>query len=231
MVVLMTPMLFFLKPRLPVSSTQAFRPIDMTFIKSPLFWILQTFNMIQGLGYFLPINYLPSIMQSLGGSPTLGSITILLVNLGSIVGCLLVGVLNDRLDVTTILLGIALSSSSAVFLVMGFSDSIVPLTIFSLLYGLTASPYSTSWSGMIKDLQRFYEGTDTTIVFGLLAAGKGVGSVISGPLSEAFVNGAQLSQSVVHSAYGTQYGSIILFSGCTALAGGSSWFFRRAGFI
>jgi MFS family permease len=230
-VVLASPILFFMKPRLPISNTHIPPPVDLAFLKSPFFWTLQTFNTIQALGYFLPTNYLPTIAESLGLGRTLGSLTILCVNLAGIFGCIGVGALVDRFDVTLVLLGQGLFSCIAVFVILGFTTSAAPLFVFSLVYGLTAAAYSTSWGGVIRELQRKHDNTDANVVFGLLAMGRGVGSVISGPLSETLVDQSKALHGADISAYGSEYGSIIIFSGCTAFAGGLAWFVRRAGFI
>ncbi|KAM0694617.1 hypothetical protein Q7P36_004973 [Cladosporium allicinum] len=230
-VILASPILFLMKPRLPISSTHISPPVDLAFLKSPFFWTLQFFNTIQALGYFLPTNYLPTIAESLGLGRTLGSLTILCVNLAGIFGCIGVGALVDRFDVTLVLLGQGLFSCIAVFVILGFTTTIAPLFVFSLVYGLTAAAYSTSWGGVIRELQRKHENTDANVVFGLLAMGRGVGSVISGPLSETLVDQSKSLHGADISAYGSEYGSIIIFSGCTAFAGGLAWFVRRAGFI
>jgi MFS family permease len=230
-VILSSPIIFLLKPRLPISASHVAPPVDLAFLKSPFFWTLQLFNTIQALGYFLPTNYLPTIAESLGLGRTLGSLTILCVNLTGIFGCIGVGALVDRFDVTLVLLGQGILSCIAVFIALGFTTSIAPLFVFSLLYGLTAAAYSTSWGGVIRELQRKHENTDANVVFGLLAMGRGVGSIISGPLSETLVDESKSLHGAAISAYGSEYGSIIIFSGCTAFAGGLAWFVRRAGFI
>ncbi|SMR60092.1 unnamed protein product [Zymoseptoria tritici ST99CH_3D1] len=186
-VTLSLPLLFLMKPRLPISATYVSPRVDLSFLQSRLFWIFQLFNTIQALGYFLPVNYLPSIAEELGLSPTLGSLTVLLVNLGMIFGCLAVGSLVDRFDVTTVLLGVSTISGFTVFAILGLSIVTAPLFIFSIMYGLTAGTYSTHWGGMIRELQKKHDGTDANLVFGLFALGRGVGSIISGPLSESLV--------------------------------------------
>lgn len=114
---------------------------------------------------------------------------------------------------------------------LGFTRSIAPLFVFSLLYGLTAAAYSTSWGGVIREMQRKHENTDANVVFGLLAMGRGVGSIISGPLSKTLIDESKSLHDAAVSAYGSEYGSIIIFSGCTAFSGGLAWFVRRTGFI
>lgn len=230
-VVLSAPILVLVKPRLPISAAHVAPPVDFSFLKSPLFWTLQLFNTIQALGYFLPMNYLPTIADALGLGRTLGSLTILFVNLAAVFGCIGVGALVDRFDVTLVLFGQCTLSCIAVFVVLGLTTSVAPLFVFSLVYGLTAAAYSTSWGGIIRELQKIHENTDANLVFGLLAFGRGVGSVISGPLSETLIDEGKVLHEGSVSAYTSQYGPIIIFTGCTAMAGGFGWFVRRAGFI
>jgi MFS family permease len=154
-----------------------------------------------------------------------------MVNLGLVFGCVGVGSLVDRFDVTTVMLVVGTISSIAVFCILGFTTYIAPLYVFSLLYGMTAGAYSTNWGGIIKEIQKNDEGTDANLVFGLLAAGRGVGSIISGPLSESLLADGKVWMDTASSAYSSEYGPIIIFSGCTALVGGFSWFARRAGII
>lgn len=60
-IVITTPALFFLKtypPRNHQDRAQQHR-FDVRFLKSPAFWILSLGNVIQSLGYFMPLLYLP----------------------------------------------------------------------------------------------------------------------------------------------------------------------------
>ena len=231
MVVLMAPLLAFLKPRLPLPAASVTRRIDIKFLHSPLFWVLQTFNIVQGTGYFLPSNYLPTYGQFLGTSSRLSSLTLVLVNVSSIFGCILVGALVDRVEVTNVLLGISVAAAIAIFALWGVSASLAPLYIFALSYGLTAGSYSTAWTGMIKDVQRHYATADTNVIFSFLAAGRGLGATMSGPLSEALLVGGNAFRDRAAFGYGDQYATLIIFSGCTALVGGGSWLVRRFGLI
>lgn len=230
-VTLALPLPFVLNPRVPVSATATSRPVDFAFLKTRLFWTLQSFNTIQALGYFLPSNYLPSIAEFIGLSSTLGSLTVLFVNLGLTAGSVGVGALVDRFDVTTILLGVSVGAAIAIFAILGITTSIAPLYIFSVLYGLTAGAYSTNWGGIIKDVQKKHEATDANLLFGLLAAGRGIGSIVSGPLSESLLRSDRQWTNGADSTFGSEYGPLIVFSGCTAIVGGLSWFVRRAGII
>lgn len=223
--------MFILKPRLPISATHVAPPVQISFLRHRLFWVLQLFNVVQALGYFLPMNYLPTIAEEFGLGHTLGSLTTVLINLGSVFACIGVGALVDRFNTLTVMLCVSLLAGLSVLIVLGFSIAAAPLFIFSVMYGLTASGYSSHWGGLIREVQKEHEGTDANLIFGLLAAGRGVGSIISGPLSESLLMGSRTWSDNAVSAYSSEYGSIIIFSGCTALAGGLSWFVRKAGLI
>lgn len=57
------------------------------------------------------------------------------------------------------------------------------------------------------------------VVIGMMAATRGVGAVVSGPLSEELLK-FRPWEGRLAGAYGTQYGILILFTGITAILGG-----------
>lgn len=63
-----------------------------------------------------------------------------------------------------------------------------------------------------------YGLTDPVMVQGHLCVGKGLGNVLSGPLSAALIRGSPW-KGQVRGGYGTGYGVMILFTGVTALFG------------
>lgn len=231
MFLLMIPLPFVCKPRLPVAAASSTRRVNVRFFKSPVFWVLQTFNVVQGMGYFLPSNYLPTYGQSLGISSQLSSLTLVLANVAGMFGCIIVGALVDRMEITKVILGVSLGAATSVFVLWGVSTSLSLLCVFAVLYGLTAGSYSTAWAGMVKEIQRDSTGADASVVFSFLAAGRGVGATISGPLSEALIADGTALLGKADFGYGSKYSTLIIFSGCTALVGGSSWIARRIGWI
>lgn len=67
MVLAVGPMLVFVRPRLPrarasvsLRETLTRMKVGFGFLRTPEFWILQSGNVVQGLGYFVPLLYLPS---------------------------------------------------------------------------------------------------------------------------------------------------------------------------
>lgn len=58
--ILTTPFLYFMKGRLPLRAhaNSAPQKLEIGFVKTWAFWILQISNIVQGLGYFLPSIYM-----------------------------------------------------------------------------------------------------------------------------------------------------------------------------
>ncbi|KXH53286.1 hypothetical protein CSAL01_01934 [Colletotrichum salicis] len=215
------PLLYFLKPRIPVPQSSAVRRINLNFIHLPSFWMLQIGNVLQSLGYFLPYTYLSTYaVQQLHVSTTIATTLLVLINITAIPGGIVMGSLGDHLRVTTVILISTIGSALAVFLFWGFSSQTALLTVFSITYGFFAGGFSSTWSGVLSELKAESPAVDTGFIYGLLAGGRGIGNVISGPLSVALLTGDGWIRDGKSWGYNGQYGGIILFTGFTAMLGG-----------
>ncbi|KAH8645203.1 MFS general substrate transporter [Alternaria alternata] len=222
------PIVFFFKPRLPLSQTSQNRGFDLSFWTCSNYLILQSGNIIQSLGFFLPAIYLPTFARSIGAGSIESTVTIILVNAAAFVGCLCMGIATDKYHVTTCLMVSALGSTVGIFLLWGFSTSLAPLYIFCIVYGAFAGCQSSAWSAIVADTQKKRRGADSGFVWACLSAGKGVGNLCSGPLSEALLHAGDWSAGF---AYGSGYGALIAFTGVTALLSGWGYAARRIGWI
>lgn len=230
----------FMKPRIPVSVSSSARRLDLSFLRLTTFWMLQVGNIIQSFGYFLPSTYLPSYSTTTIGLPkTMGTMLVSLFNATSIFGGIALGMLCDRFAINNILLLSSVGSAVSIFLLWGMASSsssdsshaaIALLTLFSISYGFFAGGFSSTWSGVITQIKRDSSPSlETGLVFGLLAGGRGIGNVISGPLSTVLLRQGSLSESHgrdVGTGYSTQYGTLIVFTGITAFFGAWSWMWR-----
>lgn len=68
------------------------------------------------------------------------------------------------------------------------------------------------------------------LVIGLLSAGRGIGAVVSGPLSEVLLK-SRPWQGATSLGYGSAYEGLIVFTGVTAAAGGVSFLGRVLGWM
>jgi MFS family permease len=224
--VMTSPLLFFLRPRLPLppSNASTQRPLSWTFLHQPTFWMLELGNIAQSLGYFLPATYLASYVHTLGLSTLTGTILIAAFNVSSVPGSLVIGTLNDHYAVTTPLLITSLGSAVAVFLFWGLSSQVALLSVFVITYGFFAGGFSSTYPGVLHELKRRDPGVDTGLIMGFLLGGRGLGNVVSGPISAALLNDAWNLDG--RWGYNTEYGPLILFTGVTALCGGWGWIWK-----
>lgn len=223
--VLTLPLVYFIKPRIPPQLPKKYiNPFNFRFALSPTFVLHQLANIIQALGFFLPSIYLPTYARSVLGSGEFpAAATILLLNLSSTVGCPSMGWLSDNLHVATCLFIATIGAALATFLLWGLTTSLPLLLVYCGFYGLFAGSYTSAWTGLMrqvttdKTISARYrcDDIDPVMVLAVLAAGRGIGSVLSGPLSQALVNGMPW-QDEAFAAYGSGYGPLILFTGITA---------------
>lgn len=216
------PLLRFVRPRLPIAATTRARPFDLSFLWSPIFSFYQLGNVAESLGYFLPTIYLPTYARTtLGAGSIAASLTVVLFNVASVVGCVAMGSLVDKYHATTCILVSTIGSTLGIFFVWGFALEMAPLYVFCVLYGLFAGSFTSTWPAIMREIQGKFRSADGTMVFGFLAAGRGIGNVVSGPLSETLIRNSPWKDAAGW-GYGSGYGTLIVFTGVTALLGGLS---------
>jgi MFS family permease len=231
------PLLFFIKPRIPVtmSSTElSRRPFDFKFVYTPAFIALQVCNTLQGLGYFIPGIYLPSYAQSVLGLSATSSTTtatLALLNTMGVFGCIVVGFLIDRLHVTTVTALFAFGSIISVVFVWGFSSNASVLLLFSSMYGFFAGSFTTTYTGVIREVKRQAETAETGLILGMLSLGRGIGSVAAGPISEALLTGKNINMGISGSGFTSGYEPLIFFTGACVGLGGISIGARKMGWF
>ncbi|KAL3422235.1 hypothetical protein PVAG01_06391 [Phlyctema vagabunda] len=224
--IITTPLLFFLKPRIPVqpSSNRSPRPLSWSFLKHSTFWMMELGCVVQSFGYLLPQTYLASYAHMLGLSDLTGAVLLAVFSLASLPGGIIIGILGDRLGSATVVMISSLGSAISVFLFWGFSAQMALLSIFAIIYGFFAGGFSSSWSGTLQEIKREDSGVDTGLIMGLLLGGRGLGYVLSGPASGALLSDAWSTSG--HWGYETQYGPMIICTGITAAFGGWSWIWK-----
>ena len=216
---------------------------SLVFFRRPLFWMLMVGNIIQSLGYQMPNTYLSAYAVSLGLEQSTalatyaGPLLLALFSAASVPGTMVMGMLGDRLPATTVVLISSVGSAVSVFALWYISDMASfhgnPLAIliaFALAYGFFAGGFSSTWSAVLHDMKKRDETANTGLVFGMLMGGRGLGFVLSGPISGALLAadaaaGGPSKTSVVVG----EYAPIILCTGATAILGawGSLWSLGR----
>jgi MFS family permease len=228
------PLSFLIKPRLPydVTADIEHKPLNIRFAASKRMALHQLVNVVQATGYFLPSIYLPSYASStFGTSPFLSALTVMLVNLSASFGLMIMGTLSDRLTVTTCMFISASGVATSVLLLWGLSSSLPALYVFCVLYGLFAGSWSSTWPGIMRDMtqrseQEWYGKVDPVMVQGHLCVGRGLGNIVSGPLSGALIKGMPWQGQAI-GGYGSGFGPLIVYTGVTASFSGLNFVLKR----
>ncbi|KAE8367990.1 major facilitator superfamily domain-containing protein [Aspergillus caelatus] len=217
---LAAPFMLFHKPRVPRRTTNLHQ-LDLSFHRNRTYLIYQAGNIIQSLGFFLPQIFLPSYAGLLGAKGLEASSTITVFNISNMFGCILIGWLADRYHVTKCILISTVGAIFSTFLLWGMSVHLAPLYLFSIVYGCTGGSFSSSWAATSSEVGKSHPSADVSMVFAFMETGRGIGNVISGPLSEALLK-TRLWEGQAWGAYGTEYGILVVLTGVTGLLGGVS---------
>jgi MFS family permease len=155
-----------------------------------------------------------------------GSLMVSLLNTASVPGVVLLSALCDRTTVTNVIFISAFGSAISIFLFWGFSTTLPAMIIFAIMYGFFAGGYTSTYAGTVKELRQVSAGSDLGSMFGLLSAGRGIGNVICGPISESLLGQSSWYGKALF-AYGSAYGPLIAFTGITAALTLTPWVAKR----
>lgn len=172
------------------------------------------------------IHFLTAYARTLGFSALTGSLIVALLNTASVPGVVLLSAFCDRTNVTNVIFISALGSTLSVFLLWGLSTSLPAIIVFAITYGFFAGGFTSTYAGTVKELRRVSTGSDLGSIFGLLSAGRGIGNVICGPISETLL-GQDPWYGKALFAYGSAYGPLIAFTGITAALTLIPWVTKR----
>ncbi|KAL3419533.1 major facilitator superfamily transporter [Phlyctema vagabunda] len=222
------PLMVFLRPRIPQSQvTQP--PQSTSFFLGSTFWIFQFANIVQSLGFFLPEIYLPSFARALGLSEWEGTLLIGLTNFFGVISAVMIGWMTDRYDVSTIIALSTVLGAVWVLLLWGLATNLTYLCFFSVLYGLCAGGFTSTYTGMAKEMKRMDDTISKGLLIGILSAGRGIGALVSGPVSEKLMEPHALE--AITRGYGSGYTGLIVLSGTTGLVVAVTASAKRLGWI
>lgn len=217
--VCVAPILPLIKSRLPPTG-EATAKVSLDFLKNPLFWVLSLSNLLQGFAIYVPSIYLPTFATVAGLSPRIGALILAALNLASTVGQVVFGHLSDRYDNVYILAFITtFVSAISSFFLWGFGSSLAPLLIHGIIFGFFGGSYVVFWPKFAL------LSKDHVFLYGIMAFGKGVGNIATGPITSRMLNTPRSE------GYGLgTYKGIILYTGVLLVAssfGVIGWPMRR----
>jgi hypothetical protein len=77
-----------------------------------------------------------------------------------------------------------------------------------------AGGFSSTWPGVVVETAPQNPSAEAELVYGILVAGRGIGCVLSGPLSTGFLKTLPLTNGFEF-GYGSKYGWLIFLAGMT----------------
>lgn len=224
MAVLTAPLLPLFKNRLPAAGQSALGKTDWSFLKKPLFWVYNSSNVLQGLGFFFPSLYLPSYAASIGLSNFQGALLLALMSIAQVLGQFTFGFLSDdRIPINQLAILSTVVAAIASLTLWGLANSLVSLIMFSIIYGFFGYGYVSMRVRMGTAVSD--QPTAALATFSIFCFGQGVGNVLAGPISAALLSGAS-----VRGAYGVmRYKAMVIFTGACMVASAMSlglWYLR-----
>ncbi|KAJ8080228.1 hypothetical protein PM082_017058 [Marasmius tenuissimus] len=197
---LLLPLLPFAKGRLPELRSRVTGPeprgTAKGWLRKRTFWLIISVNTLQGFGHFVPILWMPSFATALRIKPAKASIALAMLNGSSFFSGLAMGYLSDKWSPWLLAVTTLASTSLVTFILWGvFSTTFGGLLAFGIVYGLLAGGWSSLWSSFIRPFGRD-DPRVVTLIFGYLGLSRGIGNILSTPISSALSNHSNMSTSI-----------------------------------
>ncbi|KAJ7088369.1 MFS general substrate transporter [Mycena belliarum] len=232
--VVLFPVLPFVKGRLPETRGRVHGPAprgapgSSDWLRHKSFWVILAVNTLQGFAYFVPIVYLPTFASELHISSLTSAVTLSLLNAASVFGRLLMGYLSDKFNPWSLALSVLFTSSMTTFVFWGvLSHTFAGLLAFSIVYGSVASGWTSLWTGFVRPFARDDPALSTAL-FGYMLFSRGLGNIVSTPISASLYARPHNAMSGVADRTGFdvgdgRFGKMIIYVGtCFAGAAGVS---------
>ncbi|KDQ20062.1 hypothetical protein BOTBODRAFT_101786 [Botryobasidium botryosum FD-172 SS1] len=139
--------LWFIKARIPVSRNQPgqVKPVNMKFLKTPLFLVVATTIFIQAIAYFPVALYMPTYTTALGLPIIDGTLVLAVFNIASVVGQIIFGYLCDRMPYARVMIFSGVGSALSAYLLWGFAHTLSLIFVFVVIFGGLSGGFSSIW--------------------------------------------------------------------------------------
>ncbi|KAI0092568.1 major facilitator superfamily domain-containing protein [Irpex rosettiformis] len=223
------PTLPLMKARLPETRVHgpAPRSSNRQWLRKNNLWFFVAMNTIQSLGYFIPTTWLPTFASSLGLSTSQSSLALTLLSVANIIAGTTMGWLSDKFDIWILAIVSLVGTCLATFIVWGvLSFSLSGILAYGVVYGLTAGGWSSLWYGFVNPVAKDDPSLATTL-FSFMLATRGIGNILTTPISTALQGRTQASELTTHHGIaktgfdvaGGHYSAMISYAGaCFAAA-------------
>ncbi|WVQ75331.1 hypothetical protein IAR50_004948 [Cryptococcus sp. DSM 104548] len=230
--------LIFVNRRIPISrytnnteqpTSSRRQRLNLSFVKSTSFFLGIATIFLTSVSSFATTLWLPAFADDLSLTNPSGTALISILNAASIPGTTLLGSLSDHLPIGIVISISCIGSALACAFLWGFGTTGGGVLVaFAILFGLLGPSFAALWTGMIGVIAKD-NPLAPPMIFSIFAIFRGVGSLISGPISGALLKVKAMEGAP--GAYGFQsYGILLIFITATIVTGGVTGFmikFRR----
>ncbi|KAB5595997.1 Mitogen-activated protein kinase organizer 1 [Ceratobasidium theobromae] len=219
--VLLSSVLPFVRPRLPEDRIHTLAANSRTsWSTNTSFWLLLFVTALQGLAYFLPVIYIPTFAQDMMLSDNQASLAVALLNGSSVVSRVSLGHLSDIFNPWVLTMFTLAAASVITFVLWGVVVTIIATpSLYALLFGALAGGFSSLWTGFVRPIAKD-DTTAATSMLGMLMLSRGLGNVLSTPISSVLISGPMLDHVQLGLQKGSRWASLIIYVG-TLFAGGT----------
>lgn len=188
---------------------------EKRFYQRSIFYILNAANFLFASIHQLPSIYLPTFAADLGYSTMIGAVILAVANLAQMFGEIGFGRLSDKVNVNYLVITTMSVASISTFVLWGAlgSTSLAVLIIYAFLFSSFDAGFLALWAriGML------FGEEDDLMVYSILSFGRGVATIISGPVSQLLISrGPKIPFGIRE---GGSWGALIVYiGGCTSLS-------------
>lgn len=150
----LTPCLFWVRGRLPITRGNALRPNDLKCLRQAPFWLFEAGTIAQSLGFFFPLIWIPSFAQAIGLPTYAGTLGLALCNLSKMFGTIILGGLVGRYHVSVAISVSTIGRVVSIFVFWGLTNSQGMLYTFALVWGLFGGGFPATWSGYSNAMKK-----------------------------------------------------------------------------
>lgn len=212
--------MMFIRPRLPPPKTSSdittrFKRNDLAFLARPMFAISMATMFAQSLAFFPISLYLTSYVSSLGQPRIVGTIALVVLNVASVAGQVIMGHLADRYSHIRLMAATSLIAALATYTVLGFASTVGLTFFFVSTFGIFAGGFVAFWPAASADVDRSSPAL-TSLVMSFFSVPRGIAAIVGPSIAGSLY---QFSKSGDTSKYGGHgFKGVTLFVGTLLMA-------------
>ncbi|QRV79579.1 major facilitator superfamily transporter [Ceratobasidium sp. AG-Ba] len=177
------------------------------------FWLILVVTTLQGFAYFLPILYLPTFAKDMNMNEEQASLALALLNGSSVVSRISLGQLSDIFNPWLLTTFTLAGTSIFTFVLWGaVTTNMATLSIYAVIFGALAGGFSSLWTGFVRPIARD-DPISATTMLGMLMLSRGLGNVLSTPVSSALLTGSALNYVQSGFQHGSRWTRLIVYIG------------------